>query len=153
MATVETHSPVHMQERTSPRALARLAQASTLGTATAIPRIHQPTGTTVPDDHVLGFLDSGPEDNDAVRTVLLLLDAARAERQRHDWGGDPYPAIYAPLEGDENWAPWTPRAFAATAEQAQLQLDAQIGDVQMGPASSGHASFIPPSGIRPSQRP
>ena len=49
-----------------------------------IPRIYQSTDTNAPDDHILGFLDSGPEDNDAIRTVLLLLDAARAERQRHD---------------------------------------------------------------------
>ena len=73
----------HTRANAAARALARLAQASTLGTAIAVSRIHQPAGTTVPDDHVLGFLDSGPEDNDAVRTVLLLLDAARAERQRH----------------------------------------------------------------------
>ena len=118
----------HARANAAARSLARLAQASTLGTNTVIPRIYQPTDTNIPDDHILGFLDSGSEDNEAIRTVLLLLDAARAGRQRHAWGGDPSPAVYAPLEGDETWAPWSPRAFTAIAEQAQLQLDALIDD-------------------------
>ncbi len=83
----------HTRANAAARSLARLAQASTLGTNTIIPRIYQPTDTNIPDDRILGFLDSGPEDNEAIRTVLLLLDAARAERQRHGWGGDPSPAV------------------------------------------------------------
>ena len=118
----------HSRANAAARSLARLAQASTLGTNTTIPRIYQSMDTNVPDDHILGFLDSGPEDNDAIRNALLLLDAARAERQRHGWGGDPSPAVYAPLEEDEDWTPWSPRAFAAIAEQAQTSLDAHIGD-------------------------
>ncbi len=118
----------HSRANAAARSLARLAQASTLGTNTMNSRIFQSADTNVPDDRILGFLDSGPEDNDAIRTVLVLLDAARAERQRHGWGGDPLPAVYAPLEGDEDWTPWSPRAFSAIAEQAQLHLDAHIGD-------------------------
>ncbi len=128
----------HSRANAAARSLARLAQASTLGTATMIPRIYKSMDTNVPDDHILGFLDSEPEDNDAIRTVLLLLDAARAERQRHGWGGDPSPAAYAPLEGDEEWTPWSPRAFAAIAEQAQTRLDAHIGDATADVRSDRH---------------
>ena len=54
------------------------------------------------------------------------------------WGGDPSPAVYAPLEGDEEWTPWSPRAFAAIAEQAQTRLDAHIGDATADVRSDRH---------------
>ncbi len=97
---------IHSRANAAARSLARLAQAAP--GSTAIPQIYQWANTNVPDDHVLDFLDTRLEDNDAIRTALLLLDAARAERQRHGWGGDPHPAVYAPLEGDEDWTPWSP---------------------------------------------
>ena len=125
----------HSRANAAARSLARLVQAAP--GSTAVPQIYRWADTNVPDDHVIGFLDFRPEDNDAIRTVLLLLDAARAERQRHGWGGDPHPAVYAPLEGDEDWALWSPRAFAAIAEQAQAHLDAHLGDAPAHVRSDG----------------
>ena len=101
--------------------------------AIAIPQTYQLAATNVPDDHINGFIDARPAENDAVRTIVLLLDAARAERQRHEWGGDPHPAIFAPLVGQEEWTPWTPRAFAYSAEQAQDSLNEQMQDDRLDP--------------------
>ena len=114
----------HSRANAAARSLARLAQAAP--GSIPIPQTHQLAATNVPDDHIIGFLNARLDDNDAVRTIVLLLDAARAERQRHEWGGDPHPAIYAPLEGQEEWTPWSPRAFAAVAEQAQSSLNSQM---------------------------
>ncbi len=117
----DTPVRTHSRANAAAHSLARLVQAAP--GSTAVPQIYRWADTNVPDDHVIGFLDFN-----AIRTVLLLLDAARAERQRHGRAGDPHPAVHAPLEGDMDWTPWSPRAFAAIAEQAQTHLDAHLGD-------------------------
>ena len=41
-------------------------------------------------------------------------------------GGDPRPAVFTPLGGEDAWSAWTPRAFAYTAQQAQDLLRADL---------------------------
>ncbi len=121
----------HSRANAAARALARLAHAEP--GATAIPRTYQLAATRVPDDHINGFLDATLTENDAVRTIVLLLVAVRAGRQRHAWGGNPHPVAFAPLEGQEEWTPWTPRAFAYSAQQAQDCLNERMRDDRLDP--------------------